>query len=702
MNHSRTSARVLRLISVLVLAVTIVGGSGAWSAQAAAAGNGPQSDCALLDNPAVRPMMSGMFETTLLRACGRASELGQVKAPLAPGRQAPLLPGTDVQVNNSSGDSGASQTQSETSMAVNETTGTICSGFNDSYSGIVLGTGYTGFSRSTNGGASFTDGGSLGSRSFGDPSVNWRRIDGNFYMTTIDSSGGTNLFRSTDDCATFTFLAMAHSGTSDDKGLLTVDNTTTSPHYGRMYLGWTNFAAGARIYVTTSDNTTTWNVPVALSGSGVSVQGAWPAVAPNGDVYVGWVRWDPYFTGPISIEIAKSTNGGTSWSLVTDPMSSKTNPYLQSAETFCGRPAINGNIRYLPSPQITLSPDGNLHAVYSYDPDTRGVGDVINVYYRRSTDGGTTWNTEVQLNDDGTLRDQWFPTISAGPSGRLVATWYDRRLDAGNLLFTYWMRSSEDGGATWSSSVQVSDVQSPVYLDPGLATCYHGDYDQQKQLGDTVYIQWSDDRNIHSGHQDPDVWFDQNLFAVASTGTLTGVVTDASTTLPISGATVDAGGGHTATTAADGTYTIANLAAGTYNVTASKSGYNSSTVNGVVITANNTTTQNFALTAVTGCTTNCLRVTAITLRSSAAGVAGRVTIKNEAAVAISGAAVTVLWNLPGGSTSTQTRNTNSTGNASFSVTGGTGTYTLTVTNVTKTGSTFDAAGSTLLTKSFTK
>ena len=59
----------------------------------------------------------------------------------------------------------------------------------------------------------------------------------------------------------------------------------------------------------------------------------------------------------------------------------------------------------------------------------------------------------------------------------------------------------------------MSDVSSPVYIDPQLAACYHGDYDQQIQDAGFGYIQWSDDRNIQSGHQDPDVWFDKEAFA---------------------------------------------------------------------------------------------------------------------------------------------------------------------------------------------
>jgi len=152
-----------------------------------------------------------------------------------------------------------------------------------------------------------------------------------------------------------------------------------------------------------------------------------------------------------------------------------------------------------------------VHVVYSYDPDGYNTGDVINVYYRRSLDQGATWEPEVLLNDDGTLTDQWFPSLSVSDSA-ISTAWYDRRLDAaGNYLFTYFARVSFDGGVTWQPSEQIADVTSPVYIDPQLADCYHGDYDQQTQFEGAIYIQWSDDRNVQSGHNDPDIWFDKKF-----------------------------------------------------------------------------------------------------------------------------------------------------------------------------------------------
>ena len=53
------------------------------------------------------------------------------------------------------------------------------------------------------------------------------------------------------------------------------------------------------------------------------------------------------------------------------------------------------------------------------DPDGYNTGDVINVYYRRSTDNGATWAPEVLLNDDATTHNQFFPTISASATGSI-------------------------------------------------------------------------------------------------------------------------------------------------------------------------------------------------------------------------------------------------------------------------------------------
>lgn len=91
-----------------------------------------------------------------------------------------------------------------------------------------------------------------------------------------------------------------------------------------------------------------------------------------------------------------------------------------------------------------------------------------------------------------------------------------------------------------------------------------------------------------------------DLAIIPNIGTISGVVRDGGGAA-LGGATVSTTtGGYTTTTASDGSYSLLNVAPGTYTVVASKSGYNSSTQTGKIVTANTTTTVDFTLTIMVG------------------------------------------------------------------------------------------------------
>ncbi|HEX4953698.1 MAG TPA: sialidase family protein [Thermoanaerobaculia bacterium] len=514
--RARLSSRLATQISLFALGACWLGAAPAALAdktdprpagQSAVIQKANLAECALLDDAKQRGKMDGLLRSLLVR-CGREHELGGVTAD-SPGFASPEA--TDSPVSDPSGDTPAqSHTQSETSIAVNETTGTRCAAWNDSWHeiGTPGGMGFSGFARSTDGGVVWVDQGPIGAGNFGDPAMVWRRMDGNFYYAALSASGGLSLFKSTDDCDSFTFMSTINSSGSDDKELMAVDNNPASPHYGNLYVAWTNFAVGGDIQVRRSTNAgMTWDAAITISNPGSDVQGAWPAVAPNGDVYVSWVRWNPFPAGPIDVEVVRSTNGGTSYSFVTNPLTGAVNPRDTTATSSCGRPALKGNIRYLPSPQIAVGSDGHVHVVYTKDPDATGSGDVVNVYYRKSVDNGTTWSTEFLVNDDATTTDQYQPSMSVSAEGVVTISYYSRQLDTvNNTLLDYYSRQSPDNGATFNASVRISDVSTPIFLDPGLATCYHGDYDTQISFDGFVNLIWSDDRNIQGGHNDPDIF----------------------------------------------------------------------------------------------------------------------------------------------------------------------------------------------------
>lgn len=100
-----------------------------------------------------------------------------------------------------------------------------------------------------------------------------------------------------------------------------------------------------------------------------------------------------------------------------------------------------------------------------------------------------------------------------------------------------------------------------------------------------------------------------------------------------------------------------------------------------------------------GCTSNCLRSTNIALSSQArryqVNVSGQVTVQSETGAAVRSATVFVTWTKPDGSTVNQSAVTNTQGRASFNTSGPAGLYTLRVTNITRSGWTFDPANSVL-------
>ena len=90
-------------------------------------------------------------------------------------------------------------------------------------------------------------------------------------------------------------------------------------------------------------------------------------------------------------------------------------------------------------------------------------------------------------------------------------------------------------------------------------------------------------------------------FTLITTGAIAGTITRTSDGAPINGASVEARQGGvvkaSTTSAANGNYTLADLQAGSYDVRVSAIGYHTNLQNGVVVTANTTTTVNQSLTA---------------------------------------------------------------------------------------------------------
>ena len=111
------------------------------------------------------------------------------------------------------------------------------------------------------------------------------------------------------------------------------------------------------------------------------------------------------------------------------------------------------------------------------------------------------------------------------------------------------------------------------------------------------------------------------------------------------------------------------------------------------------------ITVNVGASVKSMKVTSITLSGTVSGtkanITGYVYVKDGSGKVVSNANVAIRWMLPNGSTKTMNATTNLSGQAKFTISSTRGTYTLTVTNITKSGYVFDAAGS-ILSKSIKK
>jgi uncharacterized repeat protein (TIGR01451 family) len=271
--------------------------------------------------------------------------------------------------------------------------------------------------------------------------------------------------------------------TSTDKQWIMGDQDPQqiSPYAGNLYMSWTSFGGPVTgiVLSRSTDGNITWTPPIALAGG--SVQGSIPGVAPDGTVYVLFGRNIFYGPTPGTLEIVKSFNGGVSFTSPTVAANITAIPFTLPNSTFRSPASL---------PAFAVSPvDGTLYAAWA---DYRH-GDA-DIYFTRSTNGGTTWASPVRLNDDPIDNgiDQFQPQVSVAPNGRVAVMWFDRRLPcpdlpwvpvnhrgASNFCIDTFMTRSFDRGQTWvpnlRASAQTWDWSLNLPLD-GSGYGFIGDY----------------------------------------------------------------------------------------------------------------------------------------------------------------------------------------------------------------------------------
>jgi hypothetical protein len=282
------------------------------------------------------------------------------------------------------------------------------------------------------------------------------------------------------------YLNLGQGGS--DKEWTAIDLNPASPYYHRIYVTWTNFAAGPEfIEKWSSDNGLTWNPPggsnyVTVSfGSYDNGQFSMPVVLPNGNVIATWNDFGGHLV------VGKSTDGGQSF----------INPNWVAVNITNVNAVPGAAWRLNTIPSTTASPaTGTLVSVWA---DGRNGKD--DIYFTRSTNGGTTWSAAARVAHNAAGSSyQVEPWVSVAPNGRFDVIWYDDRDFPGNLnTFHIYATHSTDDGATWTGpDEQVTDASSNLNVGIPQGAGWNGaagDYINVASVDDAAYAVWTDTRS---------------------------------------------------------------------------------------------------------------------------------------------------------------------------------------------------------------
>ena len=259
-----------------------------------------------------------------------------------------------------------------------------------------------------------------------------------------------------------------------DKEWLTVDNSPSSPHYGRAYMTATRFISDeatlaseeSAIFLSYSDDGgRTWSAPVEISGSHPSCtfqttgapgecdedQFSIPETAPDGTLYVHFLNfqnsaaWEVPLDFDSQIMVLRSDDGGVTFGLPVPAVQLEDGSSDMPFSVILRQTIWGHQLRWTPAGTITVDPtDGEIVIVFSdrgrpnpnatpecvlvtpappiYDPCRAGPGMDTDVFSVRSTDGGATWSPRQVLDRAGG-RPQWFPWADHRPDGTLAVAW---------------------------------------------------------------------------------------------------------------------------------------------------------------------------------------------------------------------------------------------------------------------------------------
>ena len=219
-------------------------------------------------------------------------------------------------------------------------------------------------------------------------------------------------------------------GREPDKQWIGVDTNPASPFVDNVYAMWVVFTGPytphpvVSIAHANADGThTDWSAPIALPQIGGTPQGAtylFPHVTPDGAVYTTLVNETPaHGSFASTIWLDQSHDGGLTWT--TGPAIVKDIP--EPPFRFTNTTFRDGITATFGTGNILVA--GHYPLYVSWEDGSTGLD---NVLLSASYDGGGTWTSPIQVNDNASPVDEFQPNLDVAANGTVSVAFYDRRL----------------------------------------------------------------------------------------------------------------------------------------------------------------------------------------------------------------------------------------------------------------------------------
>ncbi|MEO7503326.1 MAG: sialidase family protein [Gemmatimonadaceae bacterium] len=319
-----------------------------------------------------------------------------------------------------------------------------------------------------------------------DPAIAWDNA-GNCYLVALpfppagNSTHGIAVYKSSDGGLSWSSPSLIHTSSGDDKQWATGDRNTGSRFFGNVYAAWDDGSSLA--FARTTDQGATWRgTGTQPAGSVLAVGDSFApviAVANDGAVYIFWLATNV-------IKYVKSIDGGNSFTIPPRTAVSgltSISAVLPRAPDFSKFPGTTFRVMTLP----TACCGSARNVVVAWADYREGVS---RIYYRRSSDGGTTWVGATsgqplltRVGAPGSDQHDFHPQLASTPSGAIACSYYELgpKWSGAPPWINVMIATSQNAGASFLDVDKVSNVPwDPAVNAPlshGMAgTTFIGEY----------------------------------------------------------------------------------------------------------------------------------------------------------------------------------------------------------------------------------